>query len=124
MKSKTYYTNQIRITSQKQEFLEQLKTVPIIQVACERLQISRATIYRWKDEDQEFSKQVDIAITQGSYLVNDLAESQLVSAIRDGELPAVKIWLNHNHFKYGAKSIKKPPSTAPIATSSTSGSRG
>jgi predicted DNA-binding transcriptional regulator AlpA len=84
MISKKYTGNQKRIAKQKQDFLEELKTIPIIQVVCERLSLGRATFYRWKEEDQEFSQQVDLAISQGDYLVNDLAESQLVTAVKDG----------------------------------------
>ena len=35
----------------KDAFLEQLRKVPIIQVACEKVGISRNSVYRWKNED-------------------------------------------------------------------------
>ena len=40
-------------------FLEELKKIPIILVACEKSGISRNSIYRWKKEDKDFSKSMD-----------------------------------------------------------------
>ena len=40
----------------KKAIIEQLKKTPIIQVTCEKLGVSRATFYRWKKNDDKFSK--------------------------------------------------------------------
>jgi len=40
--------------TKKVEFLEQLKKIPIIQVAAEKTGLSRNTIYRWRKEGNEF----------------------------------------------------------------------
>lgn len=84
----------------KQLFLEQLKKTPIILVVCEKLSVSRATFYRWKAEDSAFAKQADDALNEGRSLVNDLAESQLVGAIKDRDIRAIMYWLRHNHPTY------------------------
>lgn len=84
----------------KETLLEQLKKTPIIQIACEKLGISRWTFYRWKKEDPQFAKKVDEAILEGCLLVNDLAESQLISAIKDRNMHAVMAWLKHHHPSY------------------------
>jgi len=42
----------------------------------------------------------DAAIGQGILLVNDMAESQLLGSIRDGNLSAVSFWLKHHHPSY------------------------
>ena len=81
-------------------FLEQLKKTPIVQIACEKLGIGRATFYRWKEEDVEFSKQVDAAIFDGRLMVNDLAESQLIGAVKDRDMRAIIYWLRHHHVDY------------------------
>lgn len=81
-------------------FLEQLKKTPIIQIACEKLGISRASFYRWKAEDPEFAKGTDEATLEGYLLVNDLAESQLITAVKDRNLSAVTYWLRHHHPVY------------------------
>ena len=38
------------------KFLTELRKVPIVQVACEKVGISRNTIYRWLKEDKQFAK--------------------------------------------------------------------
>lgn len=88
---------------QKQALLEQLKKTPIVQIACEKLGIARATYYRWRQANKKFSKMADEAIRDGSLLVNDMAESQLMSAIRDKNLTAIIFWLKHHHNNYATK---------------------
>lgn len=83
--------------------LEQLKKTPIVQIACEKLGIARATFYRWKIEDSGFAKQVNAALLEGCLLVNDLAESQLISAVKDRNLSAVTYWLRHHHKDYKSR---------------------
>lgn len=84
----------------KDALLEQLKKTPIVQIACEKLGISRWTFYRWKKEDGEFAKKIDEAIFDGRLLVNDLAESQLISAVKDRNFAAIMYWLKHHHPSY------------------------
>lgn len=81
-------------------FLEQLKKTPIVQIACEKLGVSRASFYRWKAEDAAFAKQTDEAVLEGRLLVNDLAESQLIGAVKDRNLQAIMYWLKHHHRDY------------------------
>ena len=83
--------------------LENLKKIPIIEVACSKSGIGRATYYRWRKEDLEFSQNADEAITEGVKLINDMAESQLLSAIKEGNISAIFYWLNHRHEAYGNK---------------------
>ena len=87
----------------KELLVEQLKKTPIVQVSCEKIGIGRATFYRWKQEDQDFATKADEALAEGSALVNDVAESQLMSAIRDKNLTAIIFWLKHHHPAYATK---------------------
>ena len=84
----------------KAELLEQLRKTPIIQIACEKLGINRTTLYRWRAENKEFAKAVDEALLEGRLLVNDLAESQLIGAVKDRNITAILAWLKHNHPTY------------------------
>lgn len=95
-----------RQEKQKESLIEQLNRVPIIQIACEKLGIARSTIYRWRNEDSEFEDKLTEAIRRGRLLINDLAESKLISAIQNGSLSAVIYWLKHNHSNYRER---KPP---------------
>jgi len=94
---------QDRTAQNRQLMLEQLKKTPVVQICCEKLNISRSTYYRWREEDAEFSKQADTALAEGVALVNDMAESQLLSAIRDRNINSIFYWLNHRHPAYSNK---------------------
>lgn len=84
----------------KELLLEQLKKTPIIQIACEKMGIARATLYRWKDEDPAFAEKIDKAVREGCLMVNDLAESQLIGAVKDRNIQAIMYWLRHHHADY------------------------
>lgn len=93
----------MKTNKNKELLIAQLKKTPVVQVACEKAGIGRATFYRWKQEDQDFATKTDEALMEGSSLVNDVAESQLMSAIRDKNLTAIIFWLKHHHPNYATK---------------------
>lgn len=92
-----------RQKKEKLALLERLKRLPIVQAACEKEGVGRATYYRWRRDDVEFAQQADEALSQGEAIVNDMAESQLMSAIRDKNLTAIIFWLKHHHARYATK---------------------
>jgi hypothetical protein len=83
----------------KKILVENLRKTPIISVVCEKLGIGRASYYRWR-EDPEFARACDLAINEGSQVVNDLAEAQLLTAIKNGNLGAIIFWLKNRHSMY------------------------
>lgn len=87
----------------KQELIEQLKKTPIIQVACEKVGVARATFYRWRKEDADFADKVEEAVNAGSQLINDMAESVLITAIKNGNITAIIFWLKNHHKMYSSK---------------------
>ncbi len=87
----------------KQELIEQLRKTPIIQIACEKVGVGRATFYRWRKEHKEFAEAVEQALNDGSSLVSDMAESKLISAIKKENLAAIIFWLKSHHTKYRTK---------------------
>lgn len=80
--------------------IEQLKKTPIVQIACEKVGIGRATYYRWKKEDEEFAKLADEALSDGIRLMNDMAESKLLSSVKEGNLTGTIFWLKNRHEAY------------------------
>nr|MCW1949660.1 hypothetical protein [Candidatus Shapirobacteria bacterium] len=48
------------------------------------------------------------AVRKGTLLVNDLAESQLISAIKDKNITAIIFWLKNNNPKYSERKINLP----------------
>jgi hypothetical protein len=84
----------------EKEFLEQIKTIPNISLACEKVGLSRNTIYRWRNDDPDFKNRLDESLGNGVESVNDLAESKLISQINSGNMPAIKYWLDNNKKNY------------------------
>ena len=92
-----------RQSKEKGLLLEQLKKTPIVQLAVEKTGVGRATYYRWRGNDPKFAEAADTAIEDGNKLINDMAESQLMSAIHDKNMTAITYWLNHHHSSYATK---------------------
>lgn len=85
------------------KFFEELKTIPIIQVACEKTGVSRNSVYRWKKEDKSFSKKMDQAMSEGVAFVNDMSENQLLVLIKEKNWSAISFWLKHRNDNYKEK---------------------
>lgn len=100
MKKSESSISSVKIRKQKGLFIEQLKRNPNVQIACEKLEVGRSSFYRWQSEDPSFKKEVDEAVSEGVTVVNDLAESKLVLAVKDGDIQAIRYWLNNHHSTY------------------------
>ena len=81
-------------------FIDHLKKVPIVQVACEKIGVSRNSVYRWRDTDPEFKAEMEKALAEGEALVNDMTESQLLSLIKEKNWPAMSFWLKHRNPRF------------------------
>lgn len=102
-KSKTINT---RIAADQNKIAEELKKTPIVQIACQRTGIGRATYYRWYKENPEFRKTADEAVMEGEELFNDLGEHQLMILMKDKHWPAIRYWLDKRHPKFNTTKIK------------------
>jgi len=103
MNNKKAETIQKRQNKNKRKLIETLKRVPIVQVACQQTGIGRASYYRWRQEDQGFAQMADKSMLDGILVINDMAETQLIGAIRDKNFPATSFWLKHHHQDYKTK---------------------
>lgn len=92
-----------RQEADKATLLGFLRKMPIVQIACERAGIARATYYRWRSEDKAFKDESDQAMRDGELFVNDLSESQVISLIKDKNWSAINFWLRNHHPKYADK---------------------
>jgi len=96
-------TIELKQDKNKKAIIEKLKQSPIIQIACKKVGIGRATYYRWRKQDKEFRKLADKAIYEGILLINDMAESQLISSIKDKHMTGIIFWLKNRHSAYTDK---------------------
>lgn len=100
MKKKTIIS---RIREDKNVLLEHLEKTPIVQIACDKSSIGRSTYYRWLQNDPVFAKSAKKALQRGVLLMNDVAESQLLKGMKDGNMTAIIFWLKSRHSAYGMK---------------------
>jgi hypothetical protein len=84
----------------QKQFLDELRKVPIVQVACEKTGLSRNSVYRWRNEDAEFRKAMEEAIAEGEELVNDMSEGQLLTLIKEKNWSAISFWLRKRNPKF------------------------
>ena len=84
----------------KTKLIEILGQYPIVSAACKQAHLPRSTYYRWLKEDQEFANQVNNALAIGVDSINDIAETQLSLAIKNGEPWAIRFWLNNRSPHY------------------------
>lgn len=87
----------------KKAIVQRLSEVRIVEIACKSVGISRATYYRWLQEDKFFKYDCEDAIRLGTDTISDLAESQVVSKIKAGDFKASAYWLEHHHRDYKPK---------------------
>ncbi len=100
MKSKVIEKRQKK---EKETIIENLKRMPIIEIACNKSGVSRATYYRWKEQDVTFSQAVDKAQEEGEALIRDVAVSKIIKGINDDNLTAAMYWLNHRDPRFSNK---------------------
>jgi len=87
----------------KEAFLDQLKRTPTIETACQKVVVSRATIYRWIKSNRSFEKKVDEALSEGRNFMSDIAENQLFSLIGDKKIEAIRLYLSTHNYRYSNK---------------------
>ena len=89
-----------KIQRQKELLLEQLRVVPIVELAVKRTGISRATFYRWCSEDEAFKTDTENAKVDGIENINDMSEAQLIGMMKEKKYQATALWLKHNHPRF------------------------
>lgn len=102
-KTENYPANQKRIEKQKELLIEQLRKTPIIEIACQKAGVGRTSFYRWRAEDAKFDLACNESFGEGVELINDLAESKLVSQIQNDNTNAIRFWLQNHHKLYANK---------------------
>ncbi len=85
------------------QFFEELRKIPIVQVACEKTGVSRNSVYRWKKQDKSFSKKMEQAMAEGVLFISDMSESQMLTMIKEKNWSAISFWLRHRNPNYKDK---------------------
>lgn len=69
--------------------------------ACREANVSRSTFYKYLDEDGDFRAQVEQVSTDSLEAALDIAESQLVQAMKEGKLTAILFFLRSKGHRRG-----------------------
>ena len=89
-----------RKTKDKAKLIEEFKKMPIVQIVCERSSVSRATYYRWLEDDPIFRDAAILAISDGEAFISDKSEAQLLALIGEKHFGAIKHYLEHHSDRY------------------------
>lgn len=92
-----------KIAADKAKIITKLQRMPIVEIACKQAGVPRSTYYRWRKDDTAFADKCDEAISLSVESINDLAESQLIAAIKDKNTTAITFWLKHRHKAYRSR---------------------
>jgi len=92
-----------RIIKDKELLIEGLRAHGVVELACQKAEIGRSTYYRFRQQDPEFAQKADEALHEGTLLMNDMAESYLLSAIRNKNMSGITLWLRTHHPAYSSK---------------------
>jgi len=84
----------------KKKILKEFTSSPIVEIVCKKAGIDRSTFYRWCEQDHVFRDEVEQVRLESRWAVNDLAESKIISRIKNDDYPAATFWLKHNHHNY------------------------
>lgn len=87
----------------KAKLIRELEEHPLVSRACSKLKISRATYYRWRDQDPSFKNSLEAAQQRGRDKFNDFAESKLIENMNANLHAAIVFWLTHNSTIYHPK---------------------
>jgi hypothetical protein len=91
----------------REKVLEYLAESGNISYACKRAGISRETFYKWREE-RPFAYDATLAIEHGKSFVNDLAHTQLIHNIQQGNMQAVRFQLERCHPDYKPRRPLEP----------------
>lgn len=80
--------------------ITELESLPNKSYVCQKLGISRQTLYRWSKEDIDFAIAIDDAIRIGNESICDLAESKVIELVKRGDFRAAKYVLDNKHKDY------------------------
>jgi hypothetical protein len=82
------------------KILEEIERTGTIQIACDKNGVSRNTFYQWIKKDKQFSERARHSIALGVGYVNDVATSNVLSAIKAKDMKATIFWLTHRHPEF------------------------
>jgi hypothetical protein len=88
------------LASDKKKLLEKLKKLQLLKLPVSSQVYRGVPIIAGVKMMKTLQVDCDEAIEHSAGLINDMAESQLISAIKDKNMSAIFFWLKHHHKTY------------------------
>lgn len=90
----------------KEKLLKEIEKSGNVYLSCMKTGIDKATFYRWRKDDKQFSKKATEAVKRGRESNCDLAEHALMLNVKDKKMDAIKYVLSHQSKIYKPKARK------------------
>lgn len=90
----------------KEKLLKEIEKSGNVYLSCMKVGIDKATFYRWKKDDKQFSKKATEAVKRGRESNCDLAEHALMLNVKEKKMDAIKYVLSHQSKIYKPKDRK------------------
>ena len=87
----------------KLKIIELLQKMPNKLMACQKVGISRQTIYRWELDDLDFAKEMNEALRFSRLDWVDRAEGKMFQKIEAGDSGMIRLYLKNNSDIYRTK---------------------
>ena len=87
----------------KKKLLAELEKNGNVTISCLKSGVNRSTLYRWKQQSDEFKESAELAERIGRENNCDIAEQSLLLKVKEKDLGAIKYLLSHNSPKYKGK---------------------
>ena len=84
----------------KAKVLKGLSRIPNVEVVCRLTGLSRATHYRWAEQDSEYAEACASSIEHARSMISAVAESHVIEGVKSGVKGYVLFWLKHHHSDY------------------------
>jgi transposase-like protein len=85
---------------QKEDVINKIKDELTVKAVCEKLGLSRQTVYRWIKEDEQFAEKLKEARKEAISDMNDLCENKVIQKIMADNDGMIKFWLRYHHDDY------------------------
>lgn len=97
------------VEMKKVKVIDAFRETHIVTHACKKAGVSTSAYYRWRYEDEKFRLECDRAREEGRMRLCDYAESNLVNAVRKGDISTSKYILENYHPDFKKRSVNAAP---------------
>lgn len=89
---------------ERSKFIKTLSEIPHVRRACKIVGVDHSTFYRWKKDNLDFKKSVEVAQKAGrDYMTENVERALYKNAVEKGDPASQRFWLENNDPRYMKK---------------------